>query len=108
MSSRSRLLSDIAALTSFSGGGEQQSEAFDDGTMATDAVERRGQWIEEGDEQEGAKAAPQARSKLRLAAGMDFEDDKRYRGQRVGRKALAALRGQSMLYAGAARDWHGC
>jgi hypothetical protein len=91
---RSQLLNEIAALTAFGTRGSDQPTEFEDGTTATEAVERSGQWVMDGDD-EPEKVQ---RSKLRMAAGMDFEDDDRYKGKRVGRKALAALTGELMMH----------
>jgi hypothetical protein len=98
---RSQLLNEIAALTAFgTSASDHQVEGFDDGTTAIEAVEGSGQWVMDGDDE--PIGAPQQRSKLRMAAGMDFEDDDRYKGKRVGRKALTAFTGKSGL---ATIDW---
>jgi protein AATF/BFR2 len=101
---KGQLLKDIAALTSFGGGGGANGEedVYDDGTSALghgQGEEERngsgggggsGTWrIEEGGE--GLGGAAVSRSRLRMERAMDFgEEEARYRGKKVSRRALLA------------------
>lgn len=105
---KGQLLKDIAALTSFGGGGGANGEedAYDDGTNALghgQGQEERngsssggsggGTWRIEGDEEggEGLGGAAVSRSRLRMERAMDFgEEEVRYRGKKVSRRALLA------------------
>eukprot|EP00624_Nannochloropsis_granulata_P006469 evm.model.NODE_48527_length_18767_cov_16.646240.1 len=104
---KGQLLKDIAALTSFGGGGGANGEedAYDDGTSAFghgQGKEERnenggssggGVWRVEGDEEGDGVLGGGAvsRSRLRMERAMDFgEEEARYRGKKVSRRALLA------------------
>jgi len=101
---KGQLLKDIAALTSFGGGGDANGEedAYDDGTSALghgqgkeerNGSSNSGTWRIEGDEDggEGLGGGAVSRSKLRMERAMDFgEEEARYRGKKVSRRALLA------------------
>jgi hypothetical protein len=93
---RDRLRREIAALTEFGAAREGQDEAddgaYEDGTNALDGLRSAGEgWVVEG----GEELEPMSRSGLRMAEGVDFEDDRRYQGKRASRDALPGLRGEA-------------
>ena len=93
---RGTLLDDIHALTSFGGGMDGDDDHFEDGTSALDAVNAgaTGIWKEErhgSDANAGARGGAARPSQLRKDTGMDFDDDVRYKGKKVSRKALRGM-----------------
>jgi len=99
-----QLLKDIAALTSFGdgGGANGEEDVYDDGTSAfghgKGKEERNGSsaggvWrVEDDEEREGGLGGVAvSRSRLRMERAMDFgEEEARYRGKKVSRRALLA------------------